>query len=393
MLVSAFAGVVFLAFDVRQPNARQVVAWRLSWIAVLLAGAALQRLDRPRVALASMHAAALWSGVAGAQIVHVAGGSAYPGFGFLMALPLLVLVLVPIHPWAAVLTGAATLTGGVLILRGEPRAVSDALQFALLSAGLTVVAAMGAVGFRRVWLAEIGARTGRRIALEQLVEADRVALAGQLGAAVAHEIANPISYVSANLRFAQDGLRALLRSDDAQAGEVAASIEEASQGAARISRLVKDLAILGSGPLAEERERVDLARAVRAGVAVVLAGPHRVELAAEPEAGLAVRGSTTRVVQVVVHLVGMAVEAAGDGAASRALTVRTGERGDRVVIEVAGGPGRLAATASEPGDAPDAGGVRLWICRAAVAEMGGTLEVEPAPGDRALLRVVLPRAP
>jgi len=391
MMLSALMCFLYLPVDAGQLRGREAMAWRGSWIAALVAGALLQRPVAQRLALAAAHLVALWSGLAAVMILRAAGGSAGPVFGFLLALPLVVLVLAPQHPWAAALTGLATSVGGLVTLLEEGRGARALGEWTLISGGLTALAVTGALGLRRVWEAEVSARSEQRQALERLAEADRLALAGQLASGVAHEINSPLSYVSSNVRFARESLRDLLPEGDPTAREVTAALEEASTGAARIARLVKDLRILGSGPVAEDQGRVDLARVVGAAVAIAGAGLRgRAVLAADLGEVPAAMGSDARIAQVVVHLVAVAAEAAPGGQAP--ITVRTRPRGGSVAIEV-GGAGPAPAPAAADGPAGETGGLRLWLCRTAVQEMGGTFEVETAPGGGALYRVMLQPAP
>lgn len=82
---------------------------------------------------------------------------------------------------------------------------------------------------------------------QQLYDSARLRSVGQLAAGVAHEINNPIGFISSNLTVAQEYLGELVEKlpadqrDDFLIGDFAQLLEESSAGARRIAAIVADL--------------------------------------------------------------------------------------------------------------------------------------------------------
>ncbi|MGI9025152.1 MAG: ATP-binding protein [Burkholderiaceae bacterium] len=115
-------------------------------------------------------------------------------------------------------------------------------------------------------------------AQHQLVQADKMASIGQLAAGVAHEINNPIGYVSSNLQtlsgYAQEliglidtivekpELKPLIEASGVDVAflrdDMAALIAESHQGLGRVKKIVQDLKDFSRVEQAEEWEAADL---------------------------------------------------------------------------------------------------------------------------------------
>jgi signal transduction histidine kinase len=83
-------------------------------------------------------------------------------------------------------------------------------------------------------------------AQQQLYESARLRAIGQLAAGVAHEINNPVGFISSNLRVAADYLDEIARTPGAGAlagllADFRSLVEESAAGAARIAAIVGDL--------------------------------------------------------------------------------------------------------------------------------------------------------
>lgn len=232
----------------------------------------------------------------------------------------------------------------------------------------------------------------------------RLAGLGTVAAGVAHEINNPLSYVLSNLAWLQERIEA------ARPEDLGASIEEARQvlaeardGAQRVRDIVAQLRAF-SRPQ-ERTGPVDVGAAARSALAIVQNDVrHRAQLVTRFEDVPPVAGNETRLAQVVLNLLANAAQAIPPGRADRnviLLAVRPGERADEVVIEVAdsgpgipyGARGKLFEPFYSTKPVGSGTGLGLFICHRIVAEMGGRIELESAPGAGATFRVLLPAAP
>jgi signal transduction histidine kinase len=160
-------------------------------------------------------------------------------------------------------------------------------------------------------LAETGADALRAIDL-RLSRGEQHAAIGMLAAGVAHEINNPLAYVSANL----NQLRALWE-EEHDPDEVKEILAESREGLARVATIVTDLLRMarhGDG----ERESCDLGDVVRGVLPLVAreAGAS-IEVAIDVESPLPVWGSARLLGQVALNLALNAVQAAPE-APSRA---------------------------------------------------------------------------
>jgi signal transduction histidine kinase len=242
-----------------------------------------------------------------------------------------------------------------------------------------------------------------------LLRAEKLTSVGTLAAGLAHEIANPLSCIksgSAALSSYLDelgdamampgaagrdeGLRAL-----AEARSIAG---ELSAGSRRIERIAADLRVF-AGPEKVVDETVDVADAVEDAWTIA-----RARFAALPRLVLErgacgpVRTSGPLVRQVLLVVLENAVQAAGPGGL---VTVAVRSITDGVEIAVqdsgAGIPRELLPRVFDPFFTPRspgaASGLGLAVAYGIANGLGGDIAVESPPGEGALFRVRLPRAP
>jgi signal transduction histidine kinase len=404
MLIGAGILAVYLPLDLHWPDARALLVVRSLWIAVLLGAAALQRPGRPALARAATFSALVVCGIMSPFVVGYAGGTPGPRFGFLLALPLISLVMVPDLPLAAVAAGAACLGGGVLMLVSEGRDPWFVFEWSIVSSATAVLAWVGGVAFRRIWLSQIGIQRERAEALGRLAEsegrraqAERLAVVGRLAAGVAHEINNPLSFVKANVQYVGQELSR----GGALSQEARDALAEALQGIDRIGQIVGDMRGLArevpepglpfhAGDALEEAFRL----------ASLRLGAVRASWTAAP--GLPpVRGSRRLLVQALVNLLANAAEAAesAPGAGGRWVTAAARARDGGVELQVEdGGPGlppEVLARLFEPfvsTKGQKGTGLGLALVREQVSRCGGTVEGANRPGGGACFRVWLPPA-
>jgi signal transduction histidine kinase len=196
------------AIDVFQPRLREVAIVRALWIASILACAAGQRVDRPRLATIASYLGSLATGIAVVAIVALDGGTASIYAGMLIATPFAVLVAMAELPGAAALTGVLCVVGGAAIRGSEGQPWWQIVSWLNLSIVMTVLATWGTVAARRVWRVEVAAARARTEAAERLAESERqraetegLAEVGRLASQVAHELNSPLAVVKANIQW------------------------------------------------------------------------------------------------------------------------------------------------------------------------------------------------
>jgi two-component system NtrC family sensor kinase len=247
--------------------------------------------------------------------------------------------------------------------------------------------------------------------LEQhLIQADRLAALGTLAAGVAHEMNNPLSYVSANLNFAAEGLEELLVELEKPGAPDPASLKramkdfvealsDAQEGTARIRRFVGDLKNFARDD-APGQGTADVARALE--TAISMASPelkYRAHLLKQLDEVPLVRGSEARLGQVFLNLLINAVQAIPEGAPDKnRVEVRLRLDGGMVVTEIqdtgTGIPPEIRGRIFEPFFSTKPRGVGtglgLSICHDIITRLGGDISVESTLGQGSCFRVRLP---
>ncbi len=237
-----------------------------------------------------------------------------------------------------------------------------------------------------------------------LVQAERLATAGQLAAGVGHEINNPLSYVLANLTYAVEELARLAPPvPGVDVEEVKRALVQAELGAERIRDIVRDLRSFARGD-PEMIGPVDIRATLE--FSLSMAAPQlrqRARIVRRYESTLPVLGNETRMGQVFLNLMVNAAQAIPEGAvADHAVTVavREGEPG-WVIIEVSDTGGGIAdehlSRIFEPFFTTKpiglGTGLGLSVCHGIITGMGGQIEVESEVGRGTTFRVRLPAAP
>jgi PAS domain S-box-containing protein len=250
--------------------------------------------------------------------------------------------------------------------------------------------------------AEFLAWSGRDLSERRRVEEDqRLAAVGTLASGVAHEINNPLTYVTSNLAFVEETLAKVrgLHPDVEEAEEAAA---EAALGARKVRDIVRDLRFV-SRPPDGRRIEVEPVQEIRSAVTLAQAEIHRrsgLELHLDPcPHVLAGQG---QIGQVMIHLLLNAAQSTPAGSPSTH-TVRVSSRTDEAgwaAIEVAdsgsGIPAAARARIFEPffSTRPVGGGAGLGlsVCHGIVTGLGGSIDVVSEEGRGTTVRVRLPPA-
>jgi len=243
---------------------------------------------------------------------------------------------------------------------------------------------------------EVSARTEElRAAQAQLVEAQKLAAIGQLGAGVAHEINNPLTGILGNAQ--------LLLEEKPEGHPDRASLAKIESLARRCRDITQSLLRFSQQREEPALEDVDVNRVVKD--ALVLA-EEQVRAAGIPlEVSLAtpaprVRGDAGHLSQVVLNLVTNA-RTACLGKAGAAIAISTSRAADGVEIVVRdGGKGilpehlpRIFEPFFTTKDQWSNVGLGLSISYRIVSEHGGRIHVDSQPGEGSVFTVRLPAPP
>lgn len=219
-----------------------------------------------------------------------------------------------------------------------------------------------------------------RQAQEDLVQAGKLALLGQLSAGISHELGQPLTALRA---LADNGRLLLERGRLQQAGDNFASITGLAERMGRITSQLKSFARKTPTDL-RPLPLLDALEGARQLLQPRLA-EDAVVLTVDVPASLAVRCDVYRLEQVLVNLLGNAIDAMR-GSERREVTVQAIAQGERVLVRVSDtGPGippALAQRLFEPfftTKPPGQGlGLGLVISSHIVREFGGTLRAVPS---------------
>jgi len=242
----------------------------------------------------------------------------------------------------------------------------------------------------------------------RMIQSDRVAAMGTLAASVAHEINNPLTFVLGSLAGGREQLAVAMRglaeesvpaSVRAALGAAAGGIAEAITAAEQIARIARDLRTF-TRPADQPGQPVALDQVIGAVLRLVrkeieARARLRIELGPAPP----VRGSESRLVQVVLNLLVNAWQALPQAPPDQhEIAVRTGADGGEALIEISDtGPGvrpedreRIFEAFFTTKEVGAGTGLGLFVCRNIVESLGGRISVGDGPGGGALFRVRLP---
>jgi signal transduction histidine kinase len=242
--------------------------------------------------------------------------------------------------------------------------------------------------------------------------AERLAAVGTLAAGVAHEINNPLMYVTGNVEVANRVLRRLREAESlaplvtgplrSSWDELGSALQAAQEGAERVRVIVRDLKVLSRAQETPAKP-MNVRAVVEASLTVASnAIANRAKLIKEIEDVPAVMGQESRLGQVVLNLLMNAVHAIPEGnpAGHIIRVVTSTDAQGRVVIEVGdsgeGIPpdvlGRIFDPFFTTKDVGAGTGLGLSISLSLVKSMGGAIDVQSEPGVGSTFRVILPAA-
>nr|WP_217446151.1 hybrid sensor histidine kinase/response regulator [Myxococcus sp. CA040A] len=241
--------------------------------------------------------------------------------------------------------------------------------------------------------------TDRKRLESQLLLAERMASVGTLAAGVAHEINNPLAYVTSNLAFVRD-LLAQQELSSEQMPELREVVSDALDGAGRVCAIVRDLRTFARGD-EEHHGPVDVLRAVEGALRLVRNElTHRARVVCTLERVPPIHGNEVRLGQVVLNLLVNALQALPPRPVEEnrvRVSLRTGRVG-QVELEVTDNGMGMAPEVQRRIFDPffttrsvgEGTGLGLSICLTLVQAMGGRIEVSSAQDWGSTFRVVLP---
>ena len=300
------------------------------------------------------------------------------------------------------------IASGMVVATGHGGAITPTL---VVTGGLAIVAVGTAVGgmtdltyrLRRTQgeLLEAQKRHLQASMEAQFLRATRLATVGSLARGLAHEINNPLAYLTSNLHSLRRALSGPSLSTD-EMRDVHDALSESIEGAERIATIVKAIRVFSRSD-GEPEARLDVreiaAIAVEA-VASRLRGRATVSLELEGEP--AVLGNAERLGQVLMNLLVNAAEAIPDGhPESHRVTITGRSSHGRVLVDVAdtgsGIPPDILPqifdpffTTKPPGTSS---GLGLFVSRGIVSSMDGALTVRTEVGKGSTFSIDLPAAP
>lgn len=268
--------------------------------------------------------------------------------------------------------------------------------------GVTVLAEIASMftewGGRPMVLAMARDVTAREALHASLERTERLAALGRLAAGMAHEINNPLAFVSLSAESLARRIEPLLGDDD-EADEIRALIDNVSRGTARVSAIVRDLKAF-SRDGENERAPVDLEQTLSSAVRMVQheIAP-RARLTRETQGMPMVLGSAGKLEQVFVNLLMNAVQALPE------------ERIGHIVLRAYADATHAHVQVKDDGIgiAPEnvhrafdpffttkpvgvGTGLGLSICHGIVTATGGSIRLESEEGRGTTVHVSLPRA-
>ena len=247
--------------------------------------------------------------------------------------------------------------------------------------------------------------TLRRSLEQRLTVADRMSSIGTLAAGVAHELNNPLSFVTSNLEFAIAEMSRLTATADGglreDLEEVRASLRDAAAGAARAAEIVKDMRTFtraveskGAGVPVDVNQVCTFASRIT-GNAI----RHKAELQLDLHADASVIADDGLLTQVFVNLLTNAAQAMDPSSDRKTITISSWSDGATTSVRVTdtgcGIPAENLPRIFEPffttKSVGEGTGLGLSLCHSIVTGLGGHILVDSKVGVGTSVTVVLPR--
>ena len=238
--------------------------------------------------------------------------------------------------------------------------------------------------------------TDYELARLRLAHADKLAAVGSLASGIAHEINNPLAFLTLNLETIKKSAALLLPSDDREA------LDDALDGARRIGSIVGNLNAFSRSEQVGPAPPVDLDKAVTSALGIAQnEARRRVPIDRQHEPGLAVKIDEGQLVQVLVNvLVNAAQATSADEVEDRTISIRTRRAENHVEITISdrgvGIAPALLPRIFEPFFAGKPlgrrGGTGLAIAKQIVHSAGGRIAIASRLHEGTTVTIILPRA-
>lgn len=232
--------------------------------------------------------------------------------------------------------------------------------------------------------------------------ADRLVSVGTLAAGVAHEVNNPLTYITLSLERIQRRMtEAGSRLTDEQRRDILEAAQVALEGSAKVSTIVSDLKTFSRGSQ-DVGSPVDVERVLSSTLKLAsLELRERARIVTSFADVPPAWGNEARLAQVALNLFLNAADAMERGLEHDELRVSTAltSTGDIEVTVSDTGNGIAADHLHRIFDpffttkqARGGTGLGLYVCRSIVAEAGGHIDVDSRPGSGTTFRITLPPA-
>lgn len=232
----------------------------------------------------------------------------------------------------------------------------------------------------------------------RLLVADRMASLGTLAGGVAHEINNPLAYVSGNLEHIREQVVTLQGARDS--ASILTALDHAEHGVFRIREIVRDMKTFSRSD-DERRGAVNVHDVLELAIKMVWNEiRHRAKLSREFNPVPAVMANESRLGQVFVNLLMNAAHAIVEGRAEdNEIVIRTTASTARIVaIEISdtgsGIPEDVKSRVFDPffttKTVGSATGLGLAICHGIIRSLGGDITFDSQVGRGSTFRIVLP---
>jgi PAS domain S-box-containing protein len=245
--------------------------------------------------------------------------------------------------------------------------------------------------------------SGQQLLQSRLALTERLASVGTLAAGVAHEINNPLAWITSNLHFGLEELARLrIETGLSALDEMAEALTDARTGAERVSTIVRDLKLF-SRAQDEQTGLVDVRRVLESAITMARNEiRHRAQLERRFDDVPLVKGNEGKLSQVFLNLLINAAHAVPEGdVAHHSIVVSASQDAQgRVVVSVQDtGEGISPEVLPHIFDpffttkpVGQGTGLGLSICHSIVTTLGGSIAVESTPGRGSTFRVTLPVA-